>query len=178
MTDLFLITGAPAVGKSTTAHALAARFEKSIHIPVDDLREMVVSGLVLPSEDWSQALVDQLLLARRTVVQMALIYRGAGYTVVIDDFWDPNSYLREYAPLFEDNHAHKILLLPKQDSAKTRNIERSGSDQGNEYLEAGIHLVYEHLNRALADLILEGWQVVENTDMSIDVTVDYILGLV
>ena len=46
---VFVIVGPPAVGKSTTSKALAARFPKSLHIPVDDVRTMVVSGLVLPS---------------------------------------------------------------------------------------------------------------------------------
>jgi predicted kinase len=125
VTHLFFLTGPPAVGKSTTAHALATRFDKSIHIPVDDLREMVVSGLILPSEDWSQALVEQLALARQTAVQMALVYREAGYTVVIDDFWDPNSRLSEYTLLFTEANTHKILLLPNQEAAKSRNIKRS-----------------------------------------------------
>lgn len=178
MTDLFFITGAPAVGKSTTAHTLAARFEKSIHIPVDDLREMVVSGLVLPSGDWSQELVEQLTLARQSVVRIAKIYREAGYSVVIDDFWDPNSRLSEYDLLFDEAHAYKILLLPNQEAAKSRNIKRSQSDEGNEYIEGGIRLVYEHLNKEVASLIQEGWQVVDTTDKTIKATVDHIIGLI
>jgi predicted kinase len=178
MTDLFIVTGAPAVGKSTTARALAASFEKSIHIPVDDLREMVVSGLVLPSEYWSQELVDQLTLARQCVVEMAIIYFEAGYTVVIDDFWDPNSRLSEYHRLFDEAHAHKILLLPNQETAKTRNIRRSQLDDGNEYIEGGIRLVYEHLNTEVVNLVQEGWKIVDTTDKSIKDTVDHIIGLI
>jgi predicted kinase len=178
MTDMFIITGAPAVGKSTTARTLATRFDKSIHIPVDDLREMVVSGLILPSEDWGQELEEQLTLARQTVVQMALIYRGAGYTVVIDDFWDPNSRLREYTLLFTEANTHKILLLPNQETAKLRNIKRSQKDEGDEYIEGGIRLVYEHLNNDVADLVREGWHVVDTTDKTIEDTVDHIMGLI
>jgi predicted kinase len=178
MTDLFIVTGAPAVGKSTTARALATCFEKSIHIPVDDLREMVVSGLVLPSGEWSSELVEQLTLARQTVVRMALIYRGAGYSVVIDDFWDPNSRLSEYALLFDDTHAHKILLLPNQEAAESRSLKRSHSDEENQYIGVGIRLVYEHLNNEVANLIREGWHVVDTTDKSIRDTVDHIIGLI
>jgi predicted kinase len=178
VTHLFCLAGPPAVGKSTTARALAARFEKSIHIPVDDLRGMVVSGLVLPSGDWSSELVEQLTLARQTVVEMALIYHEAGYTVVIDDFWDPNSRLREYDRLFTEAYAHKIILLPNQAAAISRNIQRSHSDEGNEYIEAGIRLVYRHLDNEAADLIKEGWQVVDTTDKIINDTVDHIMGLI
>ena len=45
---LFLITGAPGVGKSVTAEALMRRFPFGLHIPVDDLREWVVSGIASP----------------------------------------------------------------------------------------------------------------------------------
>ena len=33
--------------------ALAARYPRSLYIPVDDIRMMVVSGLVLPATEWS-----------------------------------------------------------------------------------------------------------------------------
>ena len=52
MTPIFLITGAPAVGKTTTGRALASRFAKSLHIPVDDVRRMVVSGVRHPGSAW------------------------------------------------------------------------------------------------------------------------------
>jgi predicted kinase len=178
MTTIFFLAGAPAVGKSTTAHALAARFQKSIHIPVDDLREMVVSGLVLPSGDWSEELVEQLTLARQTVVQMALIYRGAGYTVVIDDFWDQNSRLIEYTRLFERSDVHKILLLPSQQVAEARNLSRSDTEDESEYIAFGIRLVYEILKREVLNLEREGWLVVDTSYRPIEDTVNLILGLI
>ena len=90
MQPLFLLIGPPAVGKSTTSKALAAKFGRSIHIPVDDIRDMVVSGLVLPSLEWNQDLVQQITLARESVIQMGLNYQRAGFAVVVDDFLDPN----------------------------------------------------------------------------------------
>jgi chloramphenicol 3-O-phosphotransferase len=86
MTHIFLLVGAPAVGKSSTARALATHFQKSIHISVDSLRDMVVAGLVHPSHNWSQALIEQLRLARTSASQMALAYTKADFVVVIDDF--------------------------------------------------------------------------------------------
>jgi tRNA A37 N6-isopentenylltransferase MiaA len=35
---MFLIAGPPAVGKSSTSRALAARFPRCLYIPVDDIR--------------------------------------------------------------------------------------------------------------------------------------------
>lgn len=43
-----LLTGGPAVGKTTTARALAAMTEPCAYIDVDDLRQMVKNGGVAP----------------------------------------------------------------------------------------------------------------------------------
>lgn len=140
MSHIFLLVGAPAVGKSTTAHALAARFQKSIHIPVDNIRDMVVSGLLLPGPEWSLN-SSQVALARASVIQMALNYSKAGFVVVIDDFWDTNSKLREYGKPDSRSNFHKILLLPSQQAAEERNIKRAGPGDGNPYIADGIRAV-------------------------------------
>lgn len=64
MPPIFLIAGAPATGKSTVSRALAARFPQSIAIGVDELRNMVIGGVVHPSAVWDDELVAQLQLAR------------------------------------------------------------------------------------------------------------------
>lgn len=175
MTSIFLIAGAPAVGKSTTAHALAAHFPKSIHIPVDDVRSMVVSGLVHPGADWGPGLVEQLTLARTAVTHMALAYQQAGFTVTIDDFWDPNSGLREYDLLFQQPDTHRILLCPSQRTAQARNQKRAGPGDGSAYIADGIRVVYENLLKQLPSLERQGWQVVDTTEKNIEETVAYIL---
>ena len=90
MAAIYLIIGGPAAGKSTTARALADRFPRSIHVPVDDLRDMVAQGRIVPASDgWSDGLVEQIRLARETAVGIATRYAEAGFVVVLDDFWDP-----------------------------------------------------------------------------------------
>ena len=175
MTQIFLLAGPPAVGKSTTAHALAARFPKSIHIPVDDIRDMVVSGLALPSGAWGQDLIEQLALARAIVAQMAIAYSNAGFAVAIDDFWDSNSRLSEYQALYQRPDLHRIMLFPSQRAAEERNRKRSGPGDGSAYIAAGIRLVYESLQAELPNLERQGWMVVDTTDRSIEATVDHIL---
>ena len=87
------------VGKSTTARALADTLDSSIHIDVDEFRHMVRGGLVLPGMgEWPDELRRQVRLARATAIEMARRYATAGFTVVIDDFWDPDD-LAEYADL-------------------------------------------------------------------------------
>ncbi len=178
MAEIFILAGAPAVGKSTTADALAAQFKKSIHISVDHIREMVVSGLIHPGSNWGQELIEQLLLARESVTQMAITYHKAGFVVVIDDFWDPNSRLVEYDRLFQEANVHKVLLFPSQQAAEERNINRSGSGDGSKYIANGIRVVYEHLKTDVVYLKQQGWIVADTTDKTIEATVKYILAQV
>ena len=175
MTRIFLLVGGPAVGKSTTAATLAARFPKAVYIPVDTVRDMVVSGQALPGADWSQDLVEQLVVARECVVYMALAYHKAGFVVVIDDFWDPNSGLAEYANLFSQPQTHKVLLYPRQSAAHVRNLQRSGPGAAHDYIDFGIRLVYQHLAAVVPDLQAQGWWVLDTTELGVEDVVQAIL---
>lgn len=172
---VYLIVGAPAVGKSTTARALAASHAKSIHIPVDTLREMVVSGLVLPGLEWGPSLVEQLAAARASACAMARAYHAAGFAVVIDDFWDHHSGLAEYAALRAEFDLHRVLLYPGQKTALARNQHRAGDSAQAGYIAAGISTVYAALEHTAVELHSQGWMLVDNTDLSPDETVARIL---
>jgi adenylate kinase family enzyme len=171
MAPIFLIAGAPAVGKTTIGQALAAKFNKSLHIPVDTIREMVVSGIRLPNPDWGSDLVEQLEAARASVCAMVLRYRMAGFTVIIDDFWDPNSRLTEYQELLTASKAHRILLYPSEQTAMDRNIGRYGPSERADYLAGGIRAVFADLRTSAAILKEQGWIVVDSTEQSVDETV-------
>lgn len=170
---IFLLVGPPAVGKSTTARALAGQFPRSIYIPVDDIRTMVVSGLVLPGADWSDALVEQVTLARSSVAQMALNYHRAGFAVVVDDFWDVN-LPADYHALFEHPALKRVVLYPDQDEAHRRNLKRSGDSPARAYIDEGIRIVYGQLNPVIDDLAQDGWQVLDSTRLSLDEVVSAI----
>jgi hypothetical protein len=174
MNPIFLIVGPPAVGKSSTSRALAARFPRSIHIPVDDLRNMVVSGIVLPSAEWSDELAQQVALARVSATHMAFAYHDAGFAVVMDDFWDAD-HLSHYKTLFSHPNLHKIILNPDQGEAHQRNLQRSGTSPGRAYIDEGIKIVYQRLNEAVTTLERDGWIIVDTTTLSIDETVTSIL---
>jgi chloramphenicol 3-O-phosphotransferase len=175
MAPIFLLIGGPAVGKTTTAKLMAARFQKCLLIHVDEIRNMVVSGIELPGVDWGSGLVEQLALARKSTTYMANSYSAAGFTVVIDDFWDPYSHLEEYVDLSTHPQVYKIILMPGQDSAHQRNLQRSGPGPLRDYLDGGIRLVYESLHSVSADLQSRGWLMLDTTDLTVDETVDGIL---
>ncbi|WP_129670473.1 AAA family ATPase [Candidatus Chloroploca sp. Khr17] len=175
MVPIILIVGAPAVGKTAVAQALAERFGKSIHVAVDSLRDMVVSGYVAPDAAWGPVLVEQLTLARKIARHMALAYYEAGYTVLVDDFWDPHSLLSEYNGLETYPDVYRVILFPRQDVAKARNRQRSGVSPVTGYIDWGIEMVYRSLNQNIGSLRTQGWIYIDNSDMSIDATADCIL---
>lgn len=171
---IYLVVGPPAVGKSTTSRSLAAHFPRSIHIPVDDLREMVISGLVLPGQDWSAELALQVRLARHSAVHSALEYHKAGFVVVIDDFWD-GEHISDYGGLLDHPDFHKVVLLPKQEVAHNRNFTRSGGDPSREYIDQGIEIVYARLRGQADQLKQDGWLVIDSSHMDVSAIVELIL---
>jgi adenylate kinase family enzyme len=95
MNNVIFITGMSGSGKSTISRGVAEHFSQAMHIDVDQLRQMMVTGRAKPSvrpevvtEEW----VKQLQLARSTATYMANLYASQRVEVVIDDFcWPPNS---------------------------------------------------------------------------------------
>ena len=168
MTTLFIIVGAPAVGKSSLCQSLAQSFTKSIHIPVDDVREMVVAGLINPNPSWTSDLQLQVTLARESSIAMASTYCASGFTTFIDDFYDP-LHLREYERISTRvrNRVVKIILFPSKDVAKQRNIQRSG---GEAHIDEGIDIVYDSLTGNIDKLRAENWHILDNSTMGIEET--------
>jgi hypothetical protein len=170
MQPIFLVMGTPASGKSTVSRALMQRFERGLHIPVDDLRHMVVSGLADKSFGVSPAL-DQLRLARASAAHMALSYSDAGFAVAIDDFWHVELRDGDYNPII-GNRVQRILLLPNLEVTLNRLRSRDGS---TDHFEQAIRFVH-HAIETRPEL-LTGWHVVDSSELSIDETVDCILEL-
>jgi predicted kinase len=175
MAQIYIILGGPAVGKTTTAKQLAAQFSKSLLIHADEIRNMVVSGMELPGKEWSPGLVEQLSLARQSTAYMAQLYQKAGFTVIIDDFWDPHSHMSEYGALLTNPAVCKVILAPSQETAHARNLQRSGPGPIRDYLDAGIHLVYENLNSESVNLQADGWLVLDTSDISTKEIVEHLL---
>lgn len=167
---MFVLVGPPAAGKSTTSRALCGRFPRSVHISVDKLREIVVTGLVLPSPRWSDELAQQVTLARESAIDMGARYRHAGFTVVIDDFIDPRG-LAEYEGLSDCPGVRRVVLFPSQEEAHRRNFAREGDTPERAYIDDGIRHVYGLLREFAVKLRSDGWDFVDSTRLTVDQTV-------
>src|SRR5688572_21761477 len=109
---VFVISGTPGAGKSTVAVALARRFRPGVHIPVDDVREWVVSGIANPVPVWTEETTRQFRLARQVAGDAALIYAEAGFAVVIDDVVLQTEGGSVYGEHLAAVGPHLVLLRP------------------------------------------------------------------
>jgi predicted kinase len=171
-----LVVGPPSVGKSTTARALCARFDRSVHVPVDDVRTRVLTGYAPPGPLWPASLVEQVRLARESALDSAHRYAAAGFAVVLDDFVDP-PLLQEFDLLQGWPDVRRVVLLPTRDEARRRCAGRESDPALRRYIEEGIDVVYDLLASQAASLVRRGYHFVDTSGLTVEATVDAILEL-
>lgn len=168
---IYFLTGAPGVGKSTTARALADRFEKAVLFDIDYFRKLVVKGLSEPSQNWTDETTLQFHLAHVAVGQSAKTYSDAGFAVIAEQCSSPESiqtFLKYAGP------SQVVCLKAEMQANLRRNRERE-----NKSFDP---MDIEHFVLALGDKMhrehhAAGFAVLDTTDLSTEETVDRILSL-
>jgi tRNA uridine 5-carbamoylmethylation protein Kti12 len=87
---VLLLTGAPGVGKTTTARILADRFDRAVHLEVDHFFHFIRSGYIEP---WRPESREQNELVMGIVADAAAAYAGAGYLTIVDGIIIPGFFL-------------------------------------------------------------------------------------
>jgi hypothetical protein len=172
---IFVFSGLPAAGKSTVAAALLNHFPLGLHIPVDTIRNWVLSGLSDPIGSWDPDTEQQFRLARQAAVQIALTYAAAGFAVVIDDVIMPEHFDAHYQPHFGEFTPYQIMLRPLAQTALARNVQRK-KEFDTAQLDKLIPLIDDYLNQY--DLTAMDWHVVDNSSLSVEDTALEILARV
>ena len=171
MNNIIFITGMSGSGKSTISRGVAEYFPQAMHLDVDQLRHMMVTGRAKPGqpdvapEEW----VKQLQLARSTATYMANLYASQGVDVVIDDFCWPPNFPEYYAALFENPAVHRVLLLPNQAALAERIVKRGGTFA--DVFVKNIPYVYDYMEA----MPKAGWIVLDSSDWTIEQTVHEVL---
>lgn len=114
-----ILSGGPAVGKSTCGRALAEDRVRGVFIDADDLRQLVVSGGEAP---WKGPEGEaQAELAAVNASALAGNFLAAGFAVVIADFVTPSTFVFYRAHLPESLVVH---LRISRAGARTRAMTR------------------------------------------------------
>ncbi len=171
---IYLITGAPGSGKSTVCKALLQRHPLGLHIPVDDVRSMVVSGIAHPVPRWTPETGRQFALARRGAAQLARLYALANFAVAIDDVIPPGHDVDDiFVPELVGLALRCVLLLPSLEVALARNQQRINKDFDTSVLTYVITRLHDEF--ASHDWDHNRWQVIDSSALTVEETVDKIL---
>lgn len=149
------------------------RFEKGMHIPVDDLREWVVSGISHPM-DWNDETLRQFQLAEEGASRIAALYSGADFAVAIDHCIRLERMDATVSKLLGEFDVTKVLLLPSLDV----NLERNAVRQNKDFDPAVLVPIIRGLNAEFhlwADKTSD-WLVLDSGLMDPGQLVDAVLG--
>jgi chloramphenicol 3-O-phosphotransferase len=120
---IILITGIQAAGKSTIAQILAERLPRSVHVPGDLFRRMVINGRADMTPDPSAEAVRQLRLRYRLTAAACDEYFREGFTVVAQDVI-LGDHLTEMVQLIHHRPLLVVVLAPRPEAVAAREAAR------------------------------------------------------
>jgi adenylylsulfate kinase-like enzyme len=170
---IFIISGVPGAGKTSVARALVQRFEHGIYIPVDDLREWVISGRADPLPVWTSDTTKQFRLAFKAAAFLSRLYSKAGFVVSVEQVLFPGDVSRYFTSKLKGLRVVKVFLDTDLHTAISRNRDRLTKDFAPEILTGAINYMYPVLKKEIYNE--EDWMIVDNSKMNIDETVNFIL---
>lgn len=170
---IFILTGTPGSGKTSVSKALLKQYKFGIHIPVDDLREWVVSGIAHPVPVWTEETGRQFQVAREAAAQVAKRYAEAAFSVAIDDVISPPEVEEIFDYALPSEQLYKVLLRPSLEITLHRNKSRTNKEFDTEVLHDVICKLYQ--NQRPSDYLERNWLVLDSSDEDVSMTVSRIM---
>ena len=148
------------------------RYEFGLHVPVDDLREWVVSGIAHPI-GWSDETSRQFSLAEDAACDLAIRYQDAGFAVAIDHCQGPPTLDQLIQNRLSGRQVIKMAVTSTLEKNHCRNRERTNKTFNHEILTPTIDTL-NPLYRS-EPLHEQGWIVFDNTDDGVETAVDRLM---
>ena len=140
MSEVFVVSGVQAVGKSTVAAGLAKRYARGVHVAGDGIRAMVVSGRVDMSQDADAEATRQLVLRYQGSIAVARLYHEADFDVVIEDVII-GPMLDEFLSLLPWPRVHVVVLDPDPQEVARREQARAKNAYGKSWSIEALHRI-------------------------------------
>ena len=126
MSNLYIITGPPGVGKSTISKSLANKLNKSVLLEGDDIYHHVVSSYVSP---WKEG--NHLDVFWKVSINTIKTYLESGYDVVFNYIIKLDD-LKKLENLYKSYNTKFTVLLSSEETLLKRDKERPEDCRMNE----------------------------------------------
>lgn len=170
--QVILLSGPAGAGKTAVAEAICERFDRMLHIEVDELRHWVKAGYRHPWAGDRQA-EEQRLLATRSACAIAREAINLRYAAVIDDVIPPEEALRYRSTLGGiPCYVHMVTLLPDLETSLARDRGRAAS------IPERVRALHAELSDAASRGLLPGYVLDSTHDANAAFTADRALDAV
>jgi hypothetical protein len=142
---------------------MSKRFEKAVHIHVDDIRHWVVQGMS-DSFEWSDETERQFHLAEEASSAMARVYDRAGFVVLMDHCRNLKRMEQVVLDHLDGHQVVKVALVPSLDVNLERNRRRTNKDFDPVLLEP----IIRDMSSGLRVNPPQGWLVLDTSSLDPD----------
>jgi cytidylate kinase len=168
--ELTILTGPPAIGKTTVAEALASTAPRpTVHLVTDDVYRSIRAGFILPFLPEAAAQNEVVIDA---IVAAATTFARGSYAVVVDGIIGP-WFLPPFRAAAEREQLVLSYVVLRSDLALT--LDRARQRLGRELKDVA---ALTGLHGAFADLGELERHVIDTGDLSLGATVDAVRGAV